>query len=54
MSEIILAPLWVWIFVGEKASASTILGGAIILLAVVWVTLTRAPRKGRRPITSRG
>lgn len=54
MSEIILAPLWVWLFVGEKASASTVLGGAIILGAVVWVTLTRVPRKGRRPITSRG
>jgi len=54
MSEIVLAPLWVWIFVGEKVSASTGFGGAIILMAVVWVTLTRVPRKGRRPITSRG
>jgi DME family drug/metabolite transporter len=54
MSEIILAPIWVWVFVGEKASASTLLGGAIILAAVIWVTLTRVPRRGRRPITSRG
>jgi DME family drug/metabolite transporter len=54
MGEIVLAPLWVWIFVGEKASASTVFGGAIILAAVVWVTLTHVPRKGRRPITSRG
>lgn len=54
MSEIILAPLWVWIFVGEKASTSTLVGGGIILVAVVWVTLTRVPKRGRRPITSRG
>lgn len=54
MSEIILAPLWVWVFVGEKASVSTLAGGSIILLAVVWVTWTRVPRRGRRPITSRG
>lgn len=54
MGEVILAPLWVWLFVGETASTSTLLGGAIILAAVVWVTLTRIPRKGRRPITTRG
>ena len=54
MSEIVLAPLWVWLFVGEQVSAATVLGGAIILMAVVWVTLIRVPRKGRRPITSRG
>lgn len=54
MSEIVLAPLWVWIFVGERASASTIAGGSIILMAVVWLTRTRAPQRGRRPITPRG
>lgn len=54
MSEIILAPLWVWLFVGEAASTSTLAGGAIILVAVVWVTWTRAPKRNRRPITSRG
>lgn len=54
MGEVVLAPLWVWIFVGETASASTLIGGAIILAAVVWVTLKRVPRKGRRPITTRG
>ncbi len=54
MTEVVLAPLWVWLFVGETASSTTILGGAIIMAAVVWVTLTRVPRKGRRPITTRG
>jgi len=54
MSEVVLAPLWVWLFVGETASASTLIGGVIITAAVVWVTLTRIPRRGRRTITSRG
>lgn len=54
MTEVVLAPLWVWLFVGEEATFTTILGGAIIMVAVVWVTLTRLPRKGRRPITTRG
>jgi DME family drug/metabolite transporter len=54
MTEVILAPLWVWVFVDEEASATTIVGGAIVLVAVIWVTLTRVPKKGRRPITSRG
>lgn len=54
MTEVVLAPLWVWLFVGETASSTTILGGAIIMAAVIWVTLTRVPRKGRRPITTRG
>jgi drug/metabolite transporter (DMT)-like permease len=54
MTEVVLAPLWVWLFVDEQASRTTVVGGAIILVAVIWVTLTRVPRKGRRPITSRG
>lgn len=54
MTEVVLAPLWVWIFVGETATATTIIGGAIIMSAVVGVTLNRRPRRGRRPITSRG
>lgn len=54
MTEIVLAPIWVWFFVGETATATTILGGLIIMAAVIWVTLKRVPRKGRRPITTRG
>jgi drug/metabolite transporter (DMT)-like permease len=29
--EVMLAPLWVWLFLGETASANTFLGGAILL-----------------------
>lgn len=34
MLEVVLAPLWVWLFLGESASRGTLLGGAIILGAV--------------------
>jgi drug/metabolite transporter (DMT)-like permease len=32
--EIVLGPLWVWIFLGEQPSASTLAGGVIVLGAV--------------------
>ena len=34
MTEVLLGPLWVWIFVGESASFYTLAGGAILLLAI--------------------
>ena len=41
MTEVVLAPIWVWIWPGEQPGASTLIGGAIVLLTVVWL-LTRA------------
>jgi drug/metabolite transporter, DME family len=37
LTEIVLAPLWVWMFVDETPSASTLIGGAVILGALVWL-----------------
>ncbi len=33
--EIVLGPLWVWIVLSERPSATTLVGGAIVLAAVV-------------------
>jgi drug/metabolite transporter (DMT)-like permease len=33
--EIVLGPLWVWIFLEERPSTSTLLGGAVVLGAVL-------------------
>ena len=33
--EIVLGPLWVWVFLGERPSTATLLGGAIVLGAVL-------------------
>ena len=39
ISEIVAAPLWVWIWVDETPRTETLVGGAICLSAVVWLTL---------------
>jgi drug/metabolite transporter (DMT)-like permease len=33
--EIVLGPLWVWVFLGERPPTATLLGGAIVLGAVL-------------------
>lgn len=42
--EVMLAPLWVWLFLGETASVGTFVGGAILLVAVVMNGLSGARR----------
>ena len=39
MSEVVLSPLWVWIWPGQVPSVATLVGGAVILGAVVWLML---------------
>lgn len=39
MTEVVLAPLWVWLWPGETPSVATLTGGAVILGAVVWLML---------------
>jgi drug/metabolite transporter (DMT)-like permease len=34
--EPVLGPIWVWIFHGEVPSVRTIIGGAIVMAALVW------------------
>ena len=34
--EVLLAPLWVWLVLGETASTGTFLGGAIVLVAILF------------------
>ncbi len=41
MSEVVLAPLWAWIFVEEIPELTTLIGGSIVLGSVVWLTLSR-------------
>ena len=36
LSEVFFAPLWVWIFVNETIRGQTLLGGGVLLLAIVW------------------
>lgn len=41
MTEVVLAPLWVWIWPGETPELGTLVGGAIVLTTVAWL-VTRA------------
>jgi drug/metabolite transporter (DMT)-like permease len=46
-AELVLAPIWVWIGVGEAPGAATLSGGSLVLLAIL-VQALRAPA-GPRP-----
>ena len=41
MTEVICAPLWVWLWVDEVPSGATLTGGAIVLSAVAGTALLR-------------
>ena len=45
MTEVLLGPLWVWIFVGETAGFYTLLGGAILMLAIAGNAISGLRRK---------
>ena len=46
MVEVMLAPIWVWLFLNETASVNTFIGGAILLLAVAFNALSGARTRG--------
>lgn len=48
MVEPIANPIWVFLFLGEKPDPTSMLGGAIVLAAVAWRTLT-APAPAMHP-----
>jgi drug/metabolite transporter, DME family len=43
--EVLLAPIWVWLFLNETASQATFVGGGIVLVAVVLNALSGARRR---------
>ncbi len=45
MTEVLLGPIWVWIFIGETASFYTLIGGVVLLLAIAGNALTGIRRK---------
>jgi drug/metabolite transporter, DME family len=47
MTEVVLAPLWVWIWPGETPSVATLIGGAVIMGSVVWLMLRSASTSRR-------
>ncbi|MGH7358537.1 MAG: DMT family transporter [Candidatus Rokuibacteriota bacterium] len=47
-AELVLAPLWVWIGVGEAPDAATLVGGALIVLAILAQALRAWERAAAR------
>jgi len=47
LSEAILAPVWVWVGVGEVPSTLTLVGSAVVLFAVAAHCLTAMRRESR-------
>lgn len=43
--EVVLAPLWVWVVLGETATANTLIGGGIVLAALAANAMSGATRK---------
>ena len=38
ISEVIAAPIWLWIWMNETPTSTTLIGGAICLMSVTWLT----------------
>jgi drug/metabolite transporter (DMT)-like permease len=45
LTEVIPGPVWVWIGVGEVPTTPTLIGGLIMLVAIVGNTITGLRRK---------
>ncbi len=44
MVEVLLAPIWVWVFLGETNTPATFIGGAVLMVAVVMNGMAGARR----------
>jgi len=51
LAEVLLGPVWVWLFLGETASLNTLIGGAVLLAAIAGNALSGKRRKPP-PITA--
>ncbi len=45
MTEVLLGPFWVWLFLGETAELYTLLGGSVLMLAIAGNALSGLRRK---------
>ena len=52
LTEVILGPIWVWLAFAETPSRLTLLGGAILLASIAWLTIHGARRARPAPIVS--
>ena len=48
LSEVLLAPTWTWLVAGEVYGVRTLLGGSLLLVALVWLALHPTDGDGDR------
>ena len=53
-AELILGPLWVWLAVNETPTATTIMGGVVIMAAIALQAFATARTRDTAPAASRG
>ena len=53
--EVVLGPFWAWVAVGETPALMTVVGGVVVVVAVLVQTTERspAPAVSRRPSAAR-
>lgn len=51
MVEVMLAPVWVFLFLSEKASVNTLLGGAVLLAAILFNAFSGLRHRPPPPLT---
>ena len=47
--EVVLGPIWVWLALNERPDTATLLGGAVVIAAIVIQTRGGSPREPGRP-----
>ena len=52
LGEIVLAPFWVWMWQDEELTVGTVVGGSIILVALVWLLSATEARRGLAATTA--
>ena len=45
LAEVVLGPVWVWLFLGETVGLNTLIGGCILLAAIAGNALSGIRRK---------
>ncbi len=45
LAEVLLGPLWVWLFLGETATVNTLVGGSVLLAAIIGNAVSGKRRK---------
>ena len=51
LAEVVLGPVWVWLFLGETVGLNTLIGGGILLAAIAGNALSGIRRKPPAIIT---